>query len=344
MPLVSYQDYNKILDNAKKEHYALPAINISSALTANAAMQGFAESKSDGIIQMSTGAGEFASGLGVKDMALGAKVLAEHIHSLAERYNVFIILHTDHCVPSKWENFVCPLVEWTKERRAKGLPNLFHSHMFDGSELPIKENIKISKKYLEQFASLELILELEIGVVGGEEDGINNENVAREKLFTSPEDMIYTYESLKEVANARYILAATFGNVHGVYKPGNVKLSPQILKNGQDLVMQKHGAAAKMDLVFHGGSGSELEDIHKTLEYGVIKMNVDTDTQYAYTRAIVDHMMKNYEGVLKIDGEVGSKKFYDTRSYLKSAEKSMAARVQKACDDLKSTGKTLFTA
>lgn len=343
MPLVSYQDYNKILDVAKKEKYALPAINISSALTANAAMQGFAQAKSDGIIQLSTGAGEFASGLGVNDMALGARVVAEHIHTLADKYNVFIILHTDHCIPKKWDSFVRPLVEWTKERRAKGLPNLFHSHMFDGSELSVAENVKLSKSYLEEFASLELILELEIGVVGGEEDGINNEGVAAEKLFTSSEDMLYTYEALKQIPGANYMLAATFGNVHGVYKPGNVKLSPKILKNGQDVVMQKYGAEAKMNLVFHGGSGSELADIHETLDYGVIKMNVDTDTQYAYTRAIAHHMFQNYDGVLKIDTEVGSKKFYDVRSYSKAAEKSMSQRVVQACSDLKSKGKTLFS-
>jgi fructose-bisphosphate aldolase class II len=343
MPIASYQDYNKILDAAKKSHYALPAINVSSALTANAAMQGFAESKSDGIIQLSTGAGEFASGLGVKDMALGARAVAEHIHTLADRYNVFFLLHTDHCIPKKWDGFVRPLLEWTKERRAKGLPNLFNSHMFDGSELPVVENVQRSKTYLEELASLELVLELEIGVVGGEEDGINNEGVAAEKLFTSPEDMLYTYETLSKVPNASYMLAATFGNVHGVYKPGNVKLSPKILKNGQDLVMQKHGQDAKMNLVFHGGSGSELADIHETLDYGVVKMNVDTDTQYAYTRAVAHHMYQNYDSVLKVDSEVGKKKFYDIRSYSKAAEENMAKRVQRACEDLKSTGKTLFT-
>ena len=343
MPIVSYQDYNKILEVAKKKKYALPAINVSSAVTANAALQGFAEAKSDGIIQLSTGAGEFASGLGVKDMALGARLVAEHIHTLADKYNVFIILHTDHCVPQKWDAFVRPLLEWTKERRTKGLANLFNSHMFDGSELPVEENIKRSKTYLEEFASIKMILELEIGVVGGEEDGINNKGVAAEKLFTSPEDMLFTYETLSQVPNSSYILAATFGNIHGVYKPGNVQLNPKILKNGQDLVMQKHGTKAKMNLVFHGGSGSDLSDIHETLDYGVVKMNLDTDTQYAYTRAIAHHMLKHYEGVLKVDNEVGTKKLYDVRSYSKEAEKSMTQRVVQACSDLKSKGKTLFT-
>ena len=343
MPLVSYQEYIKILDSAKENSYALPAINVSSAVTANAAMKGFADAKSDGIIQLSTGAGEFASGLGTKDMALGARVVAEHVHTLAERYNIFIILHTDHCIPSKWDSFVRPLVEWTKERRSKGLSNLFSSHMFDGSELPLKENIAKTREYLAEFADLELILELEIGVVGGEEDGINNEGVAAEKLFTSPEDMLYTYESLKDIPNARYMLAATFGNVHGVYKPGNVKLNPKILREGQSLLMRRHGKQAKIDLVFHGGSGSDLEDIHETLEYGVVKMNVDTDTQYAYTRSIAHHILQNYDQVMKIDGEVGKKKFYDIRSYSKKAEEDMAKRVVRACEDLKSKGKTLFS-
>ena len=342
MPIVNYQQYCKVLDSAKAGNYALPAINVSSALTANAAMQGFAEAKSDGFIQLSTGAGEFASGLGVKDMAWGARAIAEHIHLLAEKYNVFIILHTDHCVPKKWDSFVRPLMEWTKERRSKGLPNLFSSHMFDGSELPLQENIKFSKEYLAELASMEMMLELEIGVVGGEEDGINNEDVPAEKLYTSPTEMLYVYEEMKDIKDARYILAATFGNVHGVYKPGNVKLNPKILKNGQEKVMEKYGKATKMDLVFHGGSGSSQAEIHETLDYGVIKMNVDTDTQYAYSLPIADHMLKNYDGVLKIDGEVGNKKFYDPRSYLKAAEKNMSKRVIKACEDLKSNGRSLF--
>ena len=255
---------------------------------------------------------------------------------------VFIALHTDHCTADKVDTFIRPLLAETKRRRDLGLSNLFNSHMFDGSVLPLEENIAISKGLLEECAALDIILEVETGVVGGEEDGVDNEGIDNEKLYTTPEDMLYTYEQLSQVKNGRFMLAATFGNVHGVYKPGNVKLSPKILRDGQKAVTNQHGAAAAMDLVFHGGSGSDLSDIHETLDYGVIKMNVDTDTQYSFSRAIVDHMFKNYDAMLKIEGEVGNKKFYDPRSYLKAGELSMAARIQQACEDLRSNGKSIF--
>lgn len=342
MPVVNFEQYCNMLDAAKKNHYAYPAINVTSTETANAALKGFADSKSDGIIQLSTGGGQFASGTGVKDMVLGSISIAQHVHLLAEKYNVFIALHTDHCTADKLDTFVRPLMAETKRRRDQGLPNLFNSHMFDGSILPLQENIGIAKDLLGECAELDIILEVETGVVGGEEDGVNNEDVGKDKLYTTPEDMLYTYETLSQVSNGRFMLAATFGNVHGVYKPGNVKLQPKILRDGQKAVTDKHGAAAAMDLVFHGGSGSELSDIHETLEYGVIKMNVDTDTQYAFTRPIVDHMMKNYDGVLKVEDEVGNKKVYDPRSYLKAAEGNMAERIAQACTDLLSTGKTIF--
>jgi fructose-bisphosphate aldolase class II len=344
MPVVNFEQYCNMLDTAKKNHYAYPAINVTSTETANAALKGFADAKSDGIIQLSSGGGQFAAGTAVADMAEGSISVAQHVHQLAEKYNVFVALHTDHCSPDKVDGFIKPLMAETKRRREAGLPNLFNSHMFDGSVLPLKENIAQSKELLAECAALDLILEVEIGVVGGEEDGVDNEGVSKDKLYTTPEDMLYTYEQLSAVPNSRFMLAATFGNVHGVYKPGNVVLQPKILRDGQKAVTDKYSADALMDLVFHGGSGSEIADIHETLEYGVIKMNVDTDTQYAFTRAIVDHMFKNYDGVLKIEGEVGNKKVYDPRSYLKAAEKSMAARIVEACNDLKSTGKTTFSA
>lgn len=331
-----------MLDTAKKNHFAFPAINVSSIVTANAVLKGLAEAKCDGIIQVSTGGGEFASGLAVKNMALGAISIAQHIHLLADQYDVFVALHTDHCTPGKLDTFVKPLIEETKKRRAKGLPNLFNSHMFDGSELPLDENMKIAVPLLEECAACEIILEVETGVVGGEEDGVNNEDTPAEKLYTTPDDMLTVYEELSAVKNGRFMLAATFGNVHGVYKPGNVKLTPHILREGQAAVMKKHGNSAAMDLVFHGGSGSDLSDIHETLDYGVIKMNVDTDTQYAFTRPIVEHMFKNYDGVLKIESEVGNKKVYDPRSYNKKAEDGMAERIVRAAEDLKAVGKTIF--
>jgi fructose-bisphosphate aldolase class II len=340
MPIVTFENYNAMLDRAKKGRFAYPAINCVNMETINAALEGFAAAKSDGMIQVSTGAGEFASG-SLKDMPLGAISLADHARMMAEKVPVNIALHTDHCVPAKVDTFLLPLIKETAKRRAEGRPCVFTSHMFDGSELPLNENMARSVELLKLCQQNDLILEVEAGVVGGEEDGINNEGVPAEKLYTTPEDMLAVYEALSSVKGARYMFAATFGNVHGVYKPGNVKLRPDILKKGQDAVVSKYGQAAHFDLVFHGGSGSSKDEIKETLDYGVIKMNVDTDTQYAYTRPIVDHMMKNYDGVLKIDSEVGNKKAYDPRSYLKLGRAAMAKRVVEACNDLESAGKTM---
>ena len=337
MPVANYEQYCEMLDRAKKEKFAYPAVNITSLATINATLKGLAEAKSDGIIQVSTGGAQFASGLAQKDMVLGAIVLAEAIHRLAEKYDIMIALHTDHCHPAKVDTFLKPLIEETAKRRAAGLPTLFNSHMFDGSELPLAENMKISKELMELCTKNEIILEVETGVVGGEEDGVDNSDQPNDKLYTSPEDMLQVWEELSPI-NERFMLAATFGNVHGVYKPGNVKLTPSILKDGQAAVQDKFGKDHL--LVFHGGSGSDLSDIHETLNYGVIKMNIDTDTQYTFTRPIVDHIMTNYEGVLKIEGEVGNKKVYDPRSYIKKAEENMSKRIIQACEDLKSAGKS----
>jgi len=341
MPIATYPQYCEMYEKALKGKYAFPAINVTSTSTANAAIQAFADKKSDGIIQVSTGGGEFASGQKVKDAALGAISLAQHVHLVAEKYNVLIALHTDHCHPAKVEPFLMPLIEETEKRLSKGLPQLFNSHMFDGSELPLKENLEVSKKLLDRCAKNKIILEVETGVVGGEEDGVNNEGTPSEKLYTSPEEMVEVAKTLAPIG--KFLLAATFGNVHGVYKPGNVKLKPKILKEGQDAVAKALGDSARLYLVFHGGSGSLLSEIHETLDYGVIKMNIDTDTQYTYTRGVVDFMLKNYDQVLKIEGEVGSKKHYDPRTWMKEAEKSMAARIAQACMDLKSAGRTLLS-
>lgn len=330
-----------MIDAAQKGNYAYPAINITSITTLNGALKAFADAKSDGIIQMSTGGGQFASGLNVKDAVLGCIVLAEAAHRLAERYDVLIALHTDHCQPEKAESFLKPLIQATADRRAKGLTNLFQSHMLDASILPLEENMKISKEYLELCAQNEIILEVEAGVVGGEEDGAaGTEDMPAEKLYTTPEDMLAVYESLNGIG--RYLFAATFGNVHGAYKPGAVKLRPDILKQGQDAVIAKYGQSAEFDLVFHGGSGSAKHEIKETLEYGVVKMNIDTDTQYAFSRPVADHVFKNYDGLLKLDGEVGNKKVYDPRSFLKKAEQGLADRMIEACNDLESAGKSIF--
>ena len=340
MPIATFDQYCEMLKKAKEGKYAYPAINITGLETLNAAIEGFAEAESDGMVQVSTGGGAHATG-GLKDMPLGAQVIAEAAHTIAEKYNVLLVLHTDHCHPKNLEPFMDPLIEVSRQRVAAGQLPLFNSHMFDGSVVPLQENLEISKKYLAQLAELNMILEVEIGVVGGEEDGHDTTGVAKEKLYTTPEDMLITYEALEPIG--RYMLAATFGNVHGVYKPGNVKLTPKILRDGQAAVAGKHGTGRNpMDLVFHGGSGSSKEEIAETLDYGVIKMNVDTDTQYAFTRPIVDHMMTNYDGVLRMEGEMGNKKVYDPRSYLKKAIDNMKDRVIEAVTDLQSDGKSLL--
>ena len=339
MPTVDFEKYCKMLDNAQSGNYAYPAINVSNVDTANAAIEGFVEAGSDGIVQVSTGGGEHASG-NLKDAVLGAISLAEHIQRVANRYDVNIALHTDHCTTEKVETFLKPLIRETERRRTAGHSNLFSSHMYDGSDLPLDENLATAVPLLEMCRDNGIILEVETGIVGGEEDGLNREGIDKEKLYTTPEDMLAVYEALSPIKDARFMLAATFGNVHGVYKPGNVVLTPSILKNGQEAVVAKHGTEARFWLVFHGGSGSSQEEIQETLAYGVIKMNVDTDTQYAFSRPVANHMLTNYEGVLKIDGEVGNKKMYDPRAWLKKGRASMASRVVQACNDLRSAGKS----
>ena len=340
MPVATPAQYRAMLDAAQKGGYAYPAINVTSITTINGALRAFAESKSDGIIQVSTGGGEFASGTALKDAAFGAIVLAEACHLLAAKYDVLIALHTDHCHPAKVDGFLKPLLQASRERIAAGKGPLFQSHMFDGSVVPLAENLAISKELLKECAELGIILEVEAGCVGGEEDGHDTSGLPSEKLYTTPEDMVEVYEALSPIG--RFLFAATFGNVHGSYKPGAVKLKPSILRDGQKAVTDKYGPAAEMDLVFHGGSGTSESDLRETLDYGVVKMNIDTDTQYAFTRPIVTHMCQNIEGVLKIDGEVGDKKSYDPRSYLKKAEQGLCNRMKEACDDLLSSGKTIF--
>ncbi len=341
MPVVNYEQYLNMMKAAYDNHYAYPAVNVSSMETANAVLKGLADAKSDGIVQVSVGGAEFASGLNLKDKVLGAISLADHVRLMAEKYNIYVALHTDHCTKGKLEGFMLPLIAETEKRRSEGRPNLFNSHMFDGSDISLDENISIAKELFARCAASQIVLEVETGVVGGEEDGQNNEGVSNDKLYTTPEDMLKVYEALSGI-DGTYTVAATFGNVHGVYKPGNVKLNPSILKNGQDALKAKYGSDKGFYLVFHGGSGSSKEEIKETLGYGVIKMNIDTDTQYAFSNPVVDHMFKNYDGMLKIDGEVGNKKMYDPRSYLKKGEEGMAKRVMEACNDLESAGKSLL--
>jgi fructose-bisphosphate aldolase class II len=341
VPIATPEKYREMLNAARSGMYALPAINTTSSSTILAALEGFSEAESDGIIQFSYGAGEFASGQSNKDMALGAQALAEFAHVVAPRYPINVALHTDHCPPDRVDGFIRPLLEVSRERVARGEPPLFQSHMLDASTLPMEENLALAAELLEQCAALDIVLELEIGIVGGVEDATDHSGVDRSKLYTSPEDMVRVSEVLGTFDRGLYLLAAVFGNVHGVYKPGAVKLDPTILRDGQQAVEERFGEKARHYLVFHGGSGSDIAEIHETLEYGVIKMNVDTDCQYAYTRPIVHHMFTNYDGVLRVDGEVGDKKAYDPRSYMKKAEVGMAQRVVEACEMLKSRGRTV---
>ena len=336
MPIASPEVYAEMLDRAKAGHFAYPAINCTSSQTIVAAIRGFAEAESDGIVQFSWGGAEFASGQAVKSMVAGAVALAEFAHSIAAHYDVNIALHTDHCPKDKLPGFMEPLLKVSQERVARGLEPLFQSHMWDGSAVPLKENLEISQRMLEESVKARTILEIEIGVVGGEEDGIEASHDA--KLFSTVEDGLATAEALGLGERGRYMVAATFGNVHGVYKPGNVVLTPSILHDIQTAVGAKYGVEKPFDLVFHGGSGSLLTEIREALDYGVVKMNIDTDTQYAFTRPVADHMFRNYDGVLKVDGEVGNKKQYDPRAWGKLAEASMAARVVVGCEDLRSAG------
>lgn len=342
MPIATPEVYNEMLDRAKAGGFAYPAINCTSSETINAALKGFADAESDGIIQFSTGGAEFGSGLNVKNKVAGARALAAFTHEAAKHYGINVALHTDHCQKEVLDEYVRPLIAISQERVDAGELPLFQSHMWDGSAIPVDENLEIAVELLESTRKANIILEVEIGVVGGEEDGV--EAKAGANLYTTEEDFEKTIDALGVGENGRYLLAATFGNVHGVYKPGNVKLRPEVLKMGQEVAIRKLGleeGAKPFDFVFHGGSGSEKEKIEEALSYGTIKMNVDTDTQYAFTRPVVSHMFENYDGVLKIDGEVGNKKVYDPRSYMKKAEAAMSERVVEACKDLHSAGKSV---
>ena len=339
MPIATPEIYAQMLDRAKQQGFAYPAVNVTSSQTLNAALKGFADAGSDGIVQISTGGAEYLSGQKVKDMVTGAAALAEFARVVAAKYPVHVALHTDHCPKDKLDGYMRPLIEISAERVRNGQDPLFQSHMWDGSAVPLTENLEIARELLEKCARARIIMELEIGVVGGEEDGVVGE--MNEKLYSTPEDALATAEALGLGERGRYILAATFGNVHGVYKPGHVKLRPAVLKEIQDTVGAKYGKEKPFDLVFHGGSGSALEEIREAISYGVVKMNVDTDMQYAFSRPVAGHMFANYDGVLKVDGDVGRKKDYDPRSWGKAAEAGMSARVVEACEDLLSAGTKL---
>jgi fructose-bisphosphate aldolase class II len=339
MPIATPEVYAEMLDRAKAGSFAYPAVNVTSSQTLNAAIRGFAEAQSDGIVQVSTGGADYLSGPTVKNMVTGSLALAAYAHEVAKNYDVNIALHTDHCPKGKLDGFVRPLLAASTERVRQGGAPWFQSHMWDGSAVPLQENLTIAEELLALAKAANAVLEIEVGVVGGEEDGV----VGRidEKLYSTPEDAIATVKALGAGENGRYLTALTFGNVHGVYKPGNVKLRPEILKHAQEAAAKELGLdpdARPFDLVFHGGSGSSAEEIAEAVDYGVVKMNVDTDTQYAFTRPVAAFMFRHYDGVLKIDGEVGNKKMYDPRAWGKEGEAAMAARVVEACQNLRSAG------
>ncbi len=339
MPIATPEVYAALIDRAKAGRFAYPAVNVTSSQTITAALQGFAEAGSDGIIQVSVGGAEYASGSTVKNRVAGSLALAAYAREVAKNYPVTVALHTDHCTKANLDSWVRPLLALEAEQVKRGEDPLFGSHMFDGSTVPIDENLVIASELLELSQRARTILEIEIGVVGGEEDGHAAE--INEKLYTTPEDGLKTVAALGSGEKGRYLTALTFGNVHGVYKPGAVKLRPSILLDIQKAVGAQLGKEYPFDLVFHGGSGSSAEEIAEAVANGVIKMNIDTDTQYTFTRPVVDHMLKNYDGVLKIDGEVGNKKAYDPRAWGKLAEAGMAARIVEAAQELGSAGRKL---
>jgi fructose-bisphosphate aldolase class II len=339
MPIATPDVYGAMIDRAKAGKFAYPAVNVTSSQTAVAALRGFAEAESDGIIQVSVGGAEYLSGSTVKNRVAGSLALAAFVHEVADGYPVTIALHTDHCAKPNLDSWVRPLLEIAAQAVKNGKLPLFQSHMWDGSAVPLDENLVIARELLAKSVAARTILEIEIGVVGGEEDGVSAE--INEKLYTSVEDGLKTVAALGLGDKGRYLTALTFGNVHGVYKPGAVKLRPAILQEIQAAVGAEHGKPSPFDLVFHGGSGSSAQEISDAVDYGVVKMNIDTDTQYAFTRPVADHMYKNYDGVLKIDGEVGNKKTYDPRAWGKAGETGMAARIVEAAQRLRSAGTKL---
>jgi fructose-bisphosphate aldolase, class II len=340
MPVATPEHYAHMLDTAKAQGFAFPAINVSSSSTINAALQGLTEAGSDGILQVTTGGADYFAGQSVKARASGALAFAGFVTEVAKNYPITVALHTDHCPKDALDGFVMPLIEASEAAVKAGGNPIFQSHMWDGSAVPLAENLAIAGELLPRMKAIHSILEIEIGVVGGEEDGVSHD--VNDSLYTTLEDAIATVEALGLGEQGRYMAALTFGNVHGVYKPGNVKLRPELLKEIQDGLKAKYSTTDKpLDLVFHGGSGSTHEEIAEAVANGVIKMNIDTDTQYAYTRGVAGHMFQNYDGVLRIDGEVGNKKTYDPRAWGKVAETSMAKRVVEAATQLGSAGKTI---
>jgi fructose-bisphosphate aldolase, class II len=334
------EQYAQMLDAAAAGGYAFPAVNVTSSETLNAALRGFAEAESDGIVELTTGGAAYVSGAAVGHGELGARALAAFAHEVGRESGVLVALHTDHCPPDQLDAFVRPLLAESLRRRERREPPLFNSHMFDGSSLPLEENLRVSSELLEDCARAGVVLEVECGVVGGAEDDVSGEGAGREMLYTTSEDLLRVAEVLGTGERGRYLLAATFGNVHGRYAPGDVQLRPEILREGQDALAAAH-PGARFRYVFHGSSGSSEQDLRDAVRHGVVKVNVDTDMQYAFTRAVADHILTQYAGVLKVDGGVGDKDDYDPRSWGRAAEAAMATAVAEECALLGSAGRRL---
>jgi fructose-bisphosphate aldolase, class II len=337
MPLAKPDQYREMIDAARAEGFAYPAVNVSSSETLNAALRGFAEARSHGIVQITTGAAKYLAGP-AEDMATGARAFAEFARVLAARSPVLIALHTDHSTAEHLDTFLRPLLSESRRRRERGEQPLFNSHMFDGSELSLAENLELSTELLREANELDVLLELEIGTVGGEEDGINHEQVPRERLYTTKEDALRVAETLGTGERGRYLLAATFGNVHGRYAPGNVRLRPELLGELQAAVTERFPGARGFDFVFHGGSGSTVDEIRTAIANGVVKMNVDTDMQYVFTRAVSEHLAGEASARPDAGGGV-DKALYDPRSWGRRAELAMARRVVEASEMLGSAGR-----
>jgi fructose-bisphosphate aldolase class II len=336
-------EVQEIFQFAKKHGFALPAVNVIGSNTVNAVMETAAALKAPVIIQFSNGGAQFNAGKGLSNenqraAILGAIAGAKHVHQLAEAYGATVILHTDHCA-KKLLPWIDGLLDASEEHyNATGKP-LFSSHMIDLSEEPLAENIEICKEYLARMSKMNMTLEIELGITGGEEDGVDNSDVDDSKLYTQPEEVAYAYEELSKVSH-RFTIAAAFGNVHGVYKPGNVKLTPKILLNSQEYISKKYNVEHNhIDFVFHGGSGSTLEEIREAIGYGVIKMNIDTDLQYAFTEGVRDYMHSKKDYLMSQIGnpegaDVPNKKYYDPRVWLREGEKTFVDRLKKAFEDL----------
>lgn len=328
-----------MLDGAADGGYAFPAINVTSSQTLNAAMRGFAEAGSDGIVQVTVGGARYFSGAAA-DGLTGARAFAALARELAASWPVAIALHTDHCPPGDADSFLRPLLADSRERVLHGEEPLFNSHMFDGSTLPLGENLHRSAELLEWCRELGIVLEVECGVVGGEEDGVRGDGANSERLYTTPEELLQVAGTLGTGDRGRYLLAATFGNVHGVYAPGHVKLRPEILADGQRALARSH-PGARFQYVFHGSSGSSPEELRAAVQNGVVKVNLDSEAQFAFTRAAAEHMVANRDGVLAPEPELGDKSAYDPRSWGGQAESAMAERVAQACEQLGSAGHSI---